>query len=415
MAVYGGPEVVTDGLVLCLDAGNARSFRGRAATNLVVSPKSVTTGYATTVPTRLNNQLVNFDRTYTAGMLVGTGGQWFAYTGASTTNGNRYTASWYMKAGSLTTVFLTWGGAHNGNQTNFTFNLVSGQITISTLASGETYGADNLGNGWWRVWYTSTLSSGNYYFPQINIGSGSVYIGGLQIETGSSPSSFVEGTRGTTVATGGGWADLSGRGNHAELINGVGESRGNGGSLLFDGTDDYLRPNVSHSYLQSSALEVFFNSSSHGSGYKTIVGYRHNGGYSYPTIGSIWLNGSVLQATVITSSEVYRSANAGSISTNTPYHIVLNKDTVTGKLELFKNGFSAGSQTFDPLTYGYWSGGYIGADILDIGKSTNTNSSQGWGSDYFQGSIYTIRLYSRILSPLEIQQNYAATRGRFGL
>lgn len=32
MAVYGGPDIVTDGLVLCLDAGNSRSYPGSGAT-----------------------------------------------------------------------------------------------------------------------------------------------------------------------------------------------------------------------------------------------------------------------------------------------------------------------------------------------------------------------------------------------
>lgn len=32
MAVYGGPDIVTDGLVLCLDAGNSRSYPGSGTT-----------------------------------------------------------------------------------------------------------------------------------------------------------------------------------------------------------------------------------------------------------------------------------------------------------------------------------------------------------------------------------------------
>jgi hypothetical protein len=409
MAVYGGPEVVTDGLVLCLDAGNARSFRGRAATNLVVSPKSVTTGYATTVPTRLNNQLVNFDGTYTAGMLVGTGDQYFAYTGASTTNGNRYTASWYMKAGSLTTVFLSWGGAHNGNRTNFTFNLVSGQITISTLASGETYGADNLGNGWWRVWYTSTLSSGNYYFPQINIGSGSVYIGGLQIETGSSPSSFVEGNRGTTVATGGGWADLSGRGNHAELINGVGESRGNGGAIVFDGSNDKGTFSSPISANSPQTYEIWAKAISSPTATNGFSYLLHNHvsssliGSSYMAIGY----GGIIGVSGIEQNEIYACFSGAwttmktSVIANTitPNQILLTWDGTSQKA--------------------YVDGKFrVSAQLLTVSQNFSTITAFGDSINTYRpivGNIYLIKIYNRSLSAAEVAQNYAATRGRFGL
>jgi hypothetical protein len=32
MSVYGGPEIVTDGLVLCLDAANRKSYPGSGTT-----------------------------------------------------------------------------------------------------------------------------------------------------------------------------------------------------------------------------------------------------------------------------------------------------------------------------------------------------------------------------------------------
>jgi hypothetical protein len=36
------------------------------------------------------------------------------------------------------------------------------------------------------------------------------------------------------------WTDLSGNGNNGTLANGVGYNSGNGGSLVFDGVDDYV-------------------------------------------------------------------------------------------------------------------------------------------------------------------------------
>ena len=212
--------------------------------------------------------------------------------------------------------------------------------------------------------------------------------------------------------------DITGLGNNITLLNGVSYDQDGQGALVFDGTDDYANPNVSHSYLSSSALEVVFRSSSHGSGNKMIFGYRHNSGYAAPTIGSIYLNGSNITASLITTSQVYRSATfPSSISINTTYHVVLNKDTVNGTIQLFVNGAAGPVQTFDTTTYAQWptDGTFIGDNILDICKSTNTNAGQGWSTDYFNGRIYKLAVYSRTLTTAEIQQNFNALRGRFGI
>jgi hypothetical protein len=214
------------------------------------------------------------------------------------------------------------------------------------------------------------------------------------------------------------WSDLSGNGNNGMLVNGPTFNSDNKGSIVFDGVDDFSRPNISHSYLNSSALEVIFNSSSHGGGNKTIFGYRHNGGYSLPTIGSIYLNNNTLSASVITASQVYRVATfATQISINQTYHVILNKDTVNGTLQLFVNGIAGNIQTFDAATYGQWTtaGSFIGANILDICKSSNTSAGQGWANDYFNGRIFKLGVYNRIITLSEIQQNYNATKGRYGL
>jgi hypothetical protein len=196
-------------------------------------------------------------------------------------------------------------------------------------------------------------------------------------------------------------------------------STNNKGYIVFNGTTDAIFPSTTHSYLSSSCLETTIYSVAHsGAGNKTIIGYRHNAGYVSPTIGSIYLNGNTLSASVITTTQVYRIATSSlPVVSGQWYHICLNKDTTNGSLELFVNGISRGSQTFDVTTYAQWpsSGNYIGANILDIGKSTNTNSGQGWSADYFNGYYSNIKLYSRILTSGEILQNYNSIKGRFNL
>jgi hypothetical protein len=64
--------------------------------------------------------------------------------------------------------------------------------------------------------------------------------------------------RGTTVATGGGWADLTGTSNHGELVNGPTYNSSNGGSLVFDGSNDMIIiPENSALNTQTPSVEVW--------------------------------------------------------------------------------------------------------------------------------------------------------------
>lgn len=209
MAIFSGPSITTSGLILDLDAANIKCSTGEPTTNLDTLPKDVTSG-STTIPTRTNNQVVNYDGTLTGGLLSGAG--YLARTKVFTTG--RYVTSWVVKAGTNTTCDFSWGGVHNGNKTTFTFNLLTGALTNIVQISGEVYGVESLGNGWWKVYYSSTISSDGYYIPQLNNGAGTMYLGFVQIEARRLPTALVDGTRSTSVG------DVSGNSYTSSLTDG---------------------------------------------------------------------------------------------------------------------------------------------------------------------------------------------------
>ena len=209
MATFIGPSITTNGLILDLDAANIKSTTGEQTTNLATSPKDVTVG-STTIPTRTNNQVVNYDGTLTGGLLSGAG--WLARILSLSTG--RYTSSWIVKAGTNTTCDFSWGGSHAGNSTTFTFNLLTGVFTNITQASGEIYGAESLGNGWWRVYYSSSISSTSLYIPQLNNGVGTMYLGFVQIEQKRYTTALVDGTRSNS------FFDISGNSYTSSLTDG---------------------------------------------------------------------------------------------------------------------------------------------------------------------------------------------------
>jgi len=127
---------------------------------------------------------------------------------------------------------------------------------------------------------------------------------------------------------------------------------------------------------------------------------------------------NTFNASVITAAQVYRGVTSTTtVIANKTYHVVFNKNTTTGVMQMFINGVLEATQTFDAVTYGQWTtaGSYIGSNILDLGKSYNTSVGQGWGNDFLVGTIPQFKLYSRILSASEVLTNYNALKTRFGI
>lgn len=240
-------------------------------------------------------------------------------------------------------------------------------------------------------------------------GGKKAYITGIQYEYKTQPTPFVGGTRSVTQ----GLIDLTGN-STIDLSN---VSFDSNAQMTFDGTDDKIHGiSTVLSYLSSSAFEFVVTPESTGER-MMIGGYRHNDGYSSPTIGAVYIDtDNKFKASVITAAEVYRYVESiTTTSANQTYHVVFNKDTVTGVMQLYINGTLESTTTFNAATYGQWSsaGSYIGSNTLDFGKSFNTSSGQGWGGDFLDGKIHSIKLYSRTLTTSEVKANYNAIKGRF--
>ncbi|NCZ70093.1 MAG: LamG domain-containing protein [Actinobacteria bacterium] len=383
MAVEAGySKIATSGSVFIYDTGDTiNSYVGEPTTNLVGSPFSVTSGYATTLSTT-DNVTLNWNGQNTGGLISGNG--YFAYVSAATTNGNKYTTSWYIKGGTTNSINFVWGGAHQGNRTDFNFNTSTGAITGVSLASGEVYGASYLNNGWWQVYYSSTLSSGNNYYPQITL-NGTAYVGGLQIEQKSHPTPFVVGTRSNTQ----GLLDISGGGSTLTLNNTYDSSA----MVYFDGTDDTISipSNSSNSVTGNITMEYIVkrNSGTQGVPMHKEVQYTM---YLYS-------DGSVTYADSSLWSYASFGAHGTAVTPNVYHHVVATKSGslvtiyVDGNVIVSKNFGGAITNTFNNLYIGSYDG---------------TNA-------FFSGYIPVSKIYNRALSDGEVLSNFNHYKTRFNI
>jgi hypothetical protein len=211
--------------------------------------------------------------------------------------------------------------------------------------------------------------------------------------------------RGTTVATGGGWADLSGTSNHGQLVNGTSYNSSNGGSLVFDGTDDVVLNGVGNNYpYPYHTLDVWVKSpglspTMNGGGgliafdYGRILMINYQGGISYYMHdGNNYLFISSITENLIFNNTWHNVVALRGMSTYQVYVDGVLKDSGSNGGNLGWNGLNG------------WS-----AMASVIGDNPNDVRYK------LLGNIASVKMYNRALTAAEVQQNFNALRGRYGI
>ncbi len=193
--------------------------------------------------------------------------------------------------------------------------------------------------------------------------------------------------------------DISGRTNNGTLVNGPTYSSANGGSLVFDGVDDYVSFTSNPSLTNQMSAEVWvkLNDPQGVNASGLILGRENSYRMLYSSSAIDWIcattnNGWYTTGTVI---------SAGSVTPfSSTLHIVATYDGVNNKIYINGTLRTTGS--------------LISGDVLTSGTYYLMRTTAG-NVDYGQGNIYSHKIYNRALTAQEIQQNFIATKGRYGI
>jgi hypothetical protein len=205
------------------------------------------------------------------------------------------------------------------------------------------------------------------------------------------------------------WYDLSGSGNTGTLTNGPTFNSFSGGSIVFDGTNDY----VSQTYTKLSnglTLNAWMKTTSTRS-VKSYLGDASNNIVG-DTTNDVWIGFGVTNGKL----NYNNAKKTGDWGTSQYYS---NQSVNDGD---WKSVTVTHSKTTELVSL------YINS-VLD---STYNNTSSGgfnqWAAtafniigggagagDYFTGSLSNVQIYNRDLSPFEVYQNYNSMKGRFGI
>ena len=190
------------------------------------------------------------------------------------------------------------------------------------------------------------------------------------------------------------WTDLSGNGNNGSLENGVGYSNG---SLSFDGVDDYVvtgNSGITGNIPWSISIWVSVNVSENGAGRQGWIIWEGSLNQSSNQLISIGVNSGKVEVAHWANDAVFLNSP---INFNNFQNITV---TYNGSQELI----------------------YINSVNTDS-KSTSLNVTDGaWyfasragGTEFLNCNIAQVSIYNKALTASEIQQNFNALRGRFGI
>jgi len=194
--------------------------------------------------------------------------------------------------------------------------------------------------------------------------------------------------------TGSTWTDLTGNGNDGTLQNGVGFDSGNGGSLTFDGVDDYVN--------LSSSSSLTFGSGNFSIDLSLKISTIKSNQYFF----DFGANRFAFQYYNNFGTYVLRYLTQGISIKDTTYTLVQNQIynfcivRNSGNGYLFLNGNQINSWV-DNETYT--------SNTLNIGRYGLSNVAN------LNGNVYTFKGYNRALTAAEVSQNFNALRGRYGI
>jgi len=311
----------------------------------------------------------------------GGNGQTFSISGTSTTYAGGGGGGIYIDGGTAGTGGTGGGGNGNG---------------FGAPGNGVANTGGGGGGGPYTFSYNNPGGTGGsgiviVRYPGLPAATGGTitYLNGYTVHTFTSSGTFTPYP----------WNDISGNNNSGSLVNGIGfNSYENGGTLTFDGSDDFV--SIPGGTLNNgSTLEMWFKQTTN----KQVELLKYGTGtIDTPGCHAVYYTPNTLRClNFINGTRTFVSLT---------HTINLGDSTWRQLLLSYTGNLTGGTASL-----------YINGQLITSTSATSANSSfdgPGFSSNSsyaFPGNLSTLRVYSRGLSAAEVLQNYNAQKSRFGL
>ena len=194
------------------------------------------------------------------------------------------------------------------------------------------------------------------------------------------------------------WLDISGNGNNATLIGGVGYDNNNAGSLTLDGSNHYIELTSNILLGNDFSLSIIYKHTEARGDWMRLFGHSNDSGARY---WGVWIpatRDSILWQSYRNAGQVFSAGY--NFNLNQIYFIDV---TCSGGIRNFYvNGLLISSSS-------------TGGVIDYTGNISKITIGYAGFHTYHKGNIYSAKIYNTLLSSKEILQNFNATKSRFGL
>lgn len=410
MALTQSPSIVTNGLVMYYDMTNIqKSSTGAPTTNI-----STGTGIGTYLNTPSD---VTSTLTQTGELYRGQPVYKQVLTPVTATG-----VSYLTNAGNPGIGTVTGGGG--GAAARFTghsifFKPATGRSGLNSSTPIYTHYSniggwqssanyDDMGDGWYRahvIFYSAGGGSDGKYWAinpagaTLNVPLTVYWAAPFKEDRNDSThvSPYVNDTRSNTQSI----LDLTG--NNTVTANSL--TYASDGTFSFNGTTDFIDTNNTFKFTQSGqfSAEVWLKILDHSDRPAAAAGIIGKGHY-YDNQWDIWLynNNAIYFETTGNPTRqglVYLATPVLTLSTWHHYVATYNN----GAKSVYLNGALVGTQT------------YVGPGDFSNNNNVLIGRRFGDASRSLRGSVSAAKIYNRALSAAEVQQNFNALRGRYGI
>jgi formylglycine-generating enzyme required for sulfatase activity len=300
-----------------------------------------------------------------------------------------------------------------GNSTGRNFNGAHGNGTLNSSGAADVSGwpaaagAGQTGGGWQSNSLNTSISgrqaaSNGDNTRQSDYGGRGARTDPTGIVTDGLVLWLDAGVTASYPTSGTTWTDLSGNKNNGTLTNGPTYNSSNGGSIVFDGVNDYASINNATTLNFSTALTIsfwFFSGTTHS--YLYLKGRTDADNYNP------YLRTDGYYAWTGVSGRSQFNPPAGFINSNTWYNITVTHISGNNP-QIYRNGVLATGYTYTE-----------GNGSLALGTNSNPvsiNADIPRGViGQFDGKIGVTMAYARAITASEVLQNFNAQKARFGL
>ena len=404
---YGG-KIVTDGLVLCLDAHDAKSYAGEPVTNLVTS-SAVDFSVRSTYTGSTFSQVADSESPsgYACEM---------SYTTFNNSARSRFGAATNIPT-SGTGFISIWVKKSVGPSTTMRPAVYPGSswYILDPLDGGSSYLTEEYRPFGKAVSFWTSSGGPNPGFSMTHGGGSTVNDKTRwikpQVTTLSYNVPFANLSRSATN----GWVDRSGNSNDGTLTNmeGTDASHYRYGQVImpvansyldFDGTNDYVVTSSNYSLSGSQTFEVWFMIEG---GPSSPAGLLTQHDYTVPAnFGINHVSNNKLAPSIgytDNTREYSSKTTATTFSHDTLYHAALVYDSSANKVIWYVNGVYDNQYTLSKTPQ-------FAAKPFQLGRW-----SYNYNSYYYNGRVYKASVYGNALTAAEVLSNYNTVKPRFGL